>query len=379
MIKRVFPVLAISVFASMLGAGIIAPLLPLYAEKMGATGIWIGIVFASFSVSRALIMPIAGRLSDRHGRKVFLSIGLLSYSIISLGYIWASNVLQLTLVRVIQGAAGGMIIPIAQACVGDISPEGEEGTWMGYFNAAFFTGFGCGPLMGGALTDRFGMTVAFSGMGVLNLLAFLVVIFFLPEIERRKTAASHQLSFRKMGSSAMIKGIFSFRLAFSLGRGTYAAFLPIFAATCIGLSPTLIGIVLAVNILVMSLLGVYGGNIADRFNRRLLVILGSFINIAFLISIPFTHSFRQLLTACALGGIGGAISVPAASALTVEEGRKFGMASTIAIFTTAMSVGMAAGPLLSGIVVDLARVDFVFYLGAGMGLVGISLFAWFTR
>jgi len=66
-----------------------------------------------------------------------------------------------------------MIIPIAQAYVGDIAPEGEEGTWMGYFNASFFTGFGCGPVMGGALTEHFGMTVAFSTMGGLNLLGNL--------------------------------------------------------------------------------------------------------------------------------------------------------------------------------------------------------------
>ena len=58
-IKKVFPIIAISVFSSMLGVGIIAPLLPLYAENMGATGIWIGGIFAAFSISRAIITPIA--------------------------------------------------------------------------------------------------------------------------------------------------------------------------------------------------------------------------------------------------------------------------------------------------------------------------------
>jgi len=136
MIKKAFPVLALSIFSSMLGVGIIAPLLPLYADSLGATGIWLGIIFGGFSVSRAIFMPIIGRLSDHGGRKLFISIGLLVYAIISLGYIWASSVSQLTLVRLIQGAAAGMIIPIAQAYIGDISPEGEEGTWMGYFHTA---------------------------------------------------------------------------------------------------------------------------------------------------------------------------------------------------------------------------------------------------
>ncbi len=379
MIKKVFPILALSIFSSMLGVGIIAPLLPLYAENLGATGIGLGVIFASFSISRALFMPIIGRLSDRSGRKRFISIGLFIYSIISLGYIWAGNVSQLTLVRLIQGAAAGMIIPIAQAYVGDVSPEGEEGKWMGYFNAAFFTGFGFGPLMGGVLTDHFGMDVAFYSMGGLNLLAFLLVVLFLPEISHRKRATSPHLSFKEMSTSGMVRGIFSFRLAYSLGNGSFSCFLPIFAAFYIGLSPTLIGVLLAVNILLMSLLQFYSGKVADRFDRRSLIILGGLISLTFLAIIPLAHSFWFLLGLCILGGLAGAISMPAASALTIEEGRKFGMGSTIAVFTMAMSIGMAIGPLLGGVIMDSLNVDSVFYFGAAMGLVGTSLFIWFTR
>ncbi len=80
-----------------------------------------------------------------------------------------------------------------------------------------------------------------------------------------------------------------------------------------------------------------------------------------------------------LGGLGGAISIPAASALTIEEGRKFGMGSTIAIFAMAFSIGMAIGPLLSGVITDFININSVFYFGAAMGLVGTGLFIRFTR
>ena len=378
-IKQVFPILALSVFSSMLGVGIISPLIPLYAENLGATGIWLGIIFASFSASRAIFMPIIGKLSDRNGRKLFLCIGLLIYSLTSLGYIWGNSISQLTLVRLIQGSAAGMIIPIAQAYVGDIAPEGEEGTWMGYFNAAFFTGFGCGPVMGGALTEHFGMTVAFSTMGGLNLLALLIVTLFLPEIRQKKTPKSPRPSFRKISNSSIVRALLSFRLSFSMGRGIVATFLPVFASVYIGLSPTLIGILLAVNILLMSLLQIYSGNIADRFNRRALVAAGSLANLVFLVLIPLGGNFWQLLGICALGGIGGAIAMPAASALTVEEGRRFGMGSTIAMFTMAMSIGMVIGPLLGGVMADFVNINSVFYSGAAIGLVGSILFLWFTK
>jgi len=379
MIKKAFPILALSIFSSMLGVGIVAPLLPLYAENLGATGIWIGIIFASFSISRTIIMPIVGWLSDRRGRKLFLCIGLLSYAIVSLGYIWADSVSQLTLVRLINGATAGMILPIAQAYVGDISPEGEEGKWMGYFNAAFFTGFGFGPLLGGVLTDHFGMNVAFSTMGGLNLLAFLIAVLFLPELKQGKMTTSLRPSFREIRNSSLMRGLFSFRLAFALARGSIAAFLPIFASIYIGLSPTLIGVLLAVHILLMSLLQTWGGHIADRFNRRLLIVIGCLTNLAFLTLIPLGSNFWQLLGICAFGSLGGAIAMPSASALVIEEGRKFGMGSTMAIFGMAFSIGMAVGPLLSGVIADSVNVHSIFYFGASMVLVGTSLFIWFTK
>lgn len=379
MIKKVFPILALSIFSSMLGAGIIAPLLPLYVENLGATGIWLGVIFGGFSLSRAVFLPVFGRLSDRSGRKWFICVGLLLYAIISLGYIWADSVSQLILVRLIQGAASGMILPIAQAYIGDISPEGEEGTWMGYFNAAFLAGFGFGPLMGGALTDHFGMTVAFSTMGGLNLLAFLIAIPFLPEISPQKMATNHHLSFKEMGASGIIKGLIIYRLSFSLGRGAFFCFLPILAVIYIGLSPTLVGILLTTNILLMSLIQLYAGKIADRFNRRALIIVGSLIGLTFLAMVPQAQNFWQLLGLCVLGSLGGAISIPAASALTVEEGRRFGMGSTIAISQMAMSIGMALGPLLGGIILDYLNVSLVFYFGAVIGLAGTGLFIWFTR
>ena len=93
MVKKIFPILALSIFSAMLGVGIIAPLLPLYAENLGASGIWIGIIFAAFSISRSVFMPVFGRLSDCNGRKLFLSIGLFCFSITSLGYIWANSAL----------------------------------------------------------------------------------------------------------------------------------------------------------------------------------------------------------------------------------------------------------------------------------------------
>ena len=71
--------------------------------------------------------------------------------------------------------------------------------------------------------------------------------------------------------------------------------------------------------------------------------------------------------------------MPAASALIVEEGRKFGMGSTFAIYAMAMSLGMGIGPLISGAMADWVSIYSVFYLAAAIGLAGTGLFIWLTR
>ncbi len=363
----------------MLGAGIVIPLLPLYAESMGASGLWLGIIFAAFSISRTIFTPIFGRLSDRSGRKLFICIGLFFYALISLGFVWANSVLLLVLIRLVHGVTGAMILPIAQAYIGDISPEGEEGKWMGYSSAAFFSGFGFGPLMGGILTEQMGMNIAFFSMGGLNMLAFFIALFFLPEISRKTLAASPNLSFKEMSQSDMMAGLFSFRLTLTFGRAIFFTFLPVFAAFSLGLRPNLIGILLSIYVLLSSLLGIPSGRIADRFSRRSLVVLGCLLSFAYLALVPLAHDFWQLLALCILGSLGGAISLPAASALTVEEGRKYGMGSAIAVFTMALSIGMAVGPILGGVIVDFINIDSAFYFGAVVVLLGAGLFAWFTR
>jgi len=94
--KRQSFALLFSAFSAMLGLGIISPLLPSFAEKFGASGLWIGVIFAAFAVSRAVFMPIVGNISDKIGRKIFVVSGLLLLSVVSLLYLLADNEYQLT-------------------------------------------------------------------------------------------------------------------------------------------------------------------------------------------------------------------------------------------------------------------------------------------
>ena len=378
MIKKVFIFLSIGVFASSLGEGIVSPLLPLYVNSLGATGIWLGIIMSANFFSNSIAVPIAGAFSDQKGRKPFLIAGFLAIALISLAYLMVKEVTLLTIIRLFHGAAGAFIAPIALAYVGDLSPEGQEGKWMGYANATFFSGFGLGPVVGGLLTERYGISSTFIGMAGLNLFAFLMVLIFLPEITRRKALEKPHISLKDISASNMVKGLFSFRMAQSLGFGGMGTFLPIFAAA-IGLDTGRIGILLSINILSVTLFTPIFGLIADKFNRRAITIAGSLVLTVFIAIIPIAGSFWPLFAILLIQGIFSSICGTSSSALVVDEGRKFGMGSMMSTVFLAGGIGMALGPIASGSIDQLSNMNWVFYFGGLMNFLGTLAFIWFTR
>ena len=374
--KKIFFVLFVSIFSCMLGVGIIVPILPIYAETLGATGFWLGAIFAGFSLSRTISMPLVGRFSDRLGRKRFISLGLLVYTFSSLGYIYANSALELVAVRIIQGLSSAMIIPIAMAFIADISPPDKEGSYMGIFTAALFLGFGFGPFLGGLTKDLIGMKADFLIMGGLCFLAFFMVLIYLPRSSSiQNKSPSTDIPFKTILQSRSIMAICFYRFANAFCRGSIMTFLPLYAHNSLQLNGRQIGLVISSGILLTTVFLLPFGKLADKLNRKMLVILGSILYFVIVPFIPHTLSFIQILTLNIILGLFGALSLPAASALIVKEGKQYGMGQTMAIFNVAMSLGLGVGPLASGVVLDIWGISGVFYFCTILGFLGIGIVA----
>ena len=379
---RVFAVLLLCVFCSLLGVGIVSPLLPLYVEAMGASGVLLGMIFSSFTITRAIVIPFIGPLSDRRGRKLFLLIGLGGFTLATVGYLLATSPLHLIITRAVQGSTAGMMLPIARAFIGDLCPRGEEGKWQGIANSAFFGGFAMGPLIGGPIAELYGYSTAFYVMGGICLLSFLLALRFLPESDSRQSGGGSRSvadSFRLMHDNRTFRGLTHYRAALALARGCLMTFLPLFAAASLGIGVGLIGLMLAVHNLLRAAVQPYFGGLADRFNRRTLVVIGALSHIAFFFLIPYDYAYWQLLVLVAFGGIAAAIAMPAMTALYTEQGRTSGMGAAMSMEMLAMAVGMGIGPIAGGVVADAINVPAVFYFSAGVQLIGIALFFMMTR
>jgi len=366
--------LALTVFIVMIGVGIIAPILPLYADGLGATGFWIGFIYAGFAISRAIFMPLIGRLSDQRGRKLFITLGLLLYSFISLGYVYSTNVYELAGVRLISGFGSAMVTPIAFAYAAEIAPKNGEGRVFGEMGMALAVGIGIGVLIGGLLSDRFGMAVPFYTMGALSALTLILVLWRLPnQGEEIQTGVSRGGNIKEILRYDIVRGVCAFRFVSTFSIGAIMSFIPIYA-TGLGITPTGIGIILSVNIMLAGIFQPFFGSFADRANRVRLVFSGSIIYSIALLLIPYAGSFKSLLLLNLIMGTGGAIAIPASLTMLTDIGREEGMGSILGVYNSAMSFGMATGPIVAGVVMDMIGVRQIFTLSAVISIIGSFYF-----
>ena len=376
--KKIFTILVGTMFISMLGFGIVVPLLPIYADQLGATPLEIGLINGGFSITVLVFLPVVGRLSDRIGRKVFLCSGLSCLIIASLGLIWAQNPLQLILVRCFQGLGASMHLPIAQAYLGDITPKGEEGRWMGRFNGVLFSAVGLGPLIGGLLTDLFSTSTTFLVMAALCAVGLIATIILLPEVPKKTVLERESAVFSSLRRSDKLKGAFTIQMANGFVMACMMTFLPLFASQSLGLSVSLIGLLIASQT-PMALFQFYTGTLADKHSRRILVTAGGTAAVIFIALQPMANGFWPLLAMYVLMAVGIAFAIPSVAAYVVEEGRTLGMGTSMAMLMMAMQVGTGVGPIVLGGIVEFVGIKSAFYSAAGIMLIGVAVFNWFIR
>ena len=362
----------------MLGFGLLIPLLPIYANTLGASNTEIGLISAGFSISNVIFLPVMGRLSDRFGRKLFLCTGLSLMTIISFLFLWAADAMDLILLRLLHGFSTSMHFPVAQAYLGDMTPEGQEGKWMGYFNSVLFAGLGAGPLFGGSLHDLLGMDAVFIVTGLLVMMSLIATLLFLREPEKKESSHHAKLSFSVIRNSSVLKGLLVLQISVGVVFSVTMTFIPILANQKLALSATLIGVLLAIRTPV-SMIQSYTGRFADTHNRYAQIIGGNLIILFFMILLPFSTGFWMLLVFNALIMLGMVISQPAATAFVVEEGRIYGMGAAMALFMTAMQIGSSVGPIAIGGIIDIFGLDAGFFAGSFMVMLGILFFSWEMR
>ena len=375
--KKIFGTLFFSIFAAVTGAGVVVPLLPIYAHDLGASGLYIGLIFGAFSLSRSFFLPWFGRLSDVKGRKPFIVPGFLSYALISIAFIYSNNVGTLIVIRFFHGIASAMLMPVIQAYIGDITPNGREGATMGIFNMSLFLGLSIGPLIGGFIKDHFSLQASFMCMALLALIGFFLSLFLLPPTasERGMRHSKSPFSWKILLYDWHVVGLFVFRFAYVVCVGIIWGFIPLYADQKFAASGSLIGVLIMLGVFISGIFQIPMGYLADKISKKLMVIAGGLLVSYAILSFEWAAKLMDLIWATVLFGIGGGISMPALMAMAVLKGSRINaMGSIMALMTVAHSLGMLIGALLGGMMMDFFQLHWSFPLGAGVMLVCTALF-----
>lgn len=355
MFNRILVTVVLSVFIALLGVGIIIPVLPVLATKLGASGFALGLITAAFSLSRGLSQPVVGNLSDRWGRKGFLVAGLFIYGLVGLMIPYAERVTDLVAIRLFQGFGAAMIVPVAMAYASFLAPPGQEGRYMGVINIAVFCGIGCGPILGGLFADIWGMSSVFYMMAVLSFFAFLLVWGNMPRccpVDRHQQTGL-LVNIRLMLRRRRTVGILVARFATVLMMVPTMAFLPVMMAGWPENTGLQVGLVIASRTLMNAVLQYPFGFLADRFDKVVLLIGGSLCMSTAVALIPQASSFNGMIMLYLFLGVGEAVLWPVLGAYAVEEGRAhFGHGTMMGVFNLAMSGGVFTGAILSGLSMD---------------------------
>ena len=173
-------VIFFTILIDLIGFGIIIPILPYYAQRLGAGGFGLGALLGVYSLMQFVATAVLGRTSDRVGRRPILLATMLCNAAGYLLFAAAHSYALLFLARVVSGFAGGNI-SAAQAYVADITTRSERSRGMGVIGAAFGLGFIIGPAVGGLSAHYLGPAAPGLVAAGLSLLNFVSAYLILPE------------------------------------------------------------------------------------------------------------------------------------------------------------------------------------------------------
>ncbi len=387
--KKILFLVFFTVFLDLVGFGIIIPIQPFYAEKLGASPTTVTLLGASFSLMQFLFGSFWGRLSDRIGRRPVM---LLSIGCASLGYLvfgLAESLPVIFLARMLAGF-GSANIGAAQAIIADSTPPESRAKGMGLIGVAFGLGFILGPALGGFF-GQIGLSIpAFvaAGLGVIN---FIFALINLPETCPQKLgqSAKNQVSHRPGFSWAALKHaarhpnvpqLFLIYLlyisAFSMMEQVLGLFIEAtWHPVAEGVESTLRAkqaaaetayVLIMVGITATIVQGGLIGKLVKKFGERRLLITGIFLvglSLAVTPLIGLTGTYRLMLAWAVLTAIGSGFTNPSLSSLLSqsvdrdEQGGVLGMGQSIA------ALGRVIGPSMAGFLFERG-VAIPFWIGS---------------
>ncbi|MBR7553083.1 MFS transporter [Allobacillus sp. GCM10007491] len=371
--KRILPILFSIMFLVMLGFGIIIPVLPYYAEELGATATELGLLMAVYSFMQFIFAPMWGRISDRIGRKPVIMIGIFGLSLSFFLLAFSSHLWMLFVARIVGGFLSAANMPTVMAYVADVTSEEDRGKGMGIIGAATGLGFIFGPAVGG-IFSKISLEAPFYIAGTLSFLTMIFVFFILKEsiqlADRKQRMKKRKRAFGQALKSPMAMLYFlQFFISVSLS-GLEATF-AYFAAERAGLNAVSMGYVFMIMGLASAAVQGSMGVLTKKFGEIKVIQMGIAVSAAGLGLILLTENFLTAAVFLTIFGVGNGVIRPSVSSLLTKQA-KSGHGEVTGYLSSFGSLGRIVGPVLGGTLymvwIGLPYVSGIFLSAVAFGL-----------
>ena len=336
-----------------------SPVLPRFAESLGALPELVGMVVAASTVTGVLFKLPAGALSDLFGRRRVMLLGAVFFALPPFVYPVVQSAGSLLALRFVHGFATAIFSPVASAYVAGLGEKGR-GARLGWFSSAGDLGATAGPLIGGlVLYATTSFAASYLVVGLFGVLA-LVMALRVPETGAKAApsesslgarAAEFRSGLREVITTPAVLTTAAVEAAIYLGFGAFLGFLPLYARA-VGLNDAEIAVILALELAIAMLAKPFAGSLSDRLGRKPVIVAGLLASAAAQPLIFRMTSFAGLLAVVPLLGLGVAAVTPATNALIADLVAVRRLGAGMGVFGTIWDIGEAAGPILAGVLIE---------------------------
>lgn len=377
--KRLVTILSI-VFVQMVGAAMILPILPLFAERtFSLSPSLVTLLVSSYFAAQFFAGPYLGQLSDRRGRLPILIFSQIGSAISFFMMAAAGSAWLLFAARVVDGITGGNII-VANAYITDVTPREKRTEALGYIMAVFGIGFIIGPAFGGILSAWFGPRVPFVIAAIAALATAWMTWQFLDETVTEETKEANKPGRRVSLTPADVAGniplimilLGAFIGQFGLGmlQSTFALFGAEVIFSGASESTTNLGIGL-----MLALVGVGQfftqawliGRAKKRFGDAMLVIIGTCIRTIAFFLFAISTTVLPISIAGLMFAVGMGLMMPPLQSLATRTVDDRSRGAVLGVYQSSVSLATIISTAIAGVIFTF-RPNAPYWVGAGLSL-----------